>query len=139
MDALRVVSEGVNRAKESSNMGVLLITHYTRILRYIRPDFVHVFVDGRIAHEGGPELGRTAGGRGVRPIRRRRRQSRMTSVAPERVSSAQPFSPAESAAIRADFPLLQRTVRDGRPLVYLDSGAASRNRPPCWRPNAVAA
>ncbi|MBK7723342.1 MAG: Fe-S cluster assembly ATPase SufC [Austwickia sp.] len=56
VDALRVVSEGVNRAKESSNMGVLLITHYTRILRYIRPDFVHVFVDGRIAHEGGPEL-----------------------------------------------------------------------------------
>ncbi|MBK7723341.1 MAG: SufS family cysteine desulfurase [Austwickia sp.] len=50
----------------------------------------------------------------------------MTSVAPERVSSAQPFSPAESAAIRADFPLLQRTVRDGRPLVYLDSGATSQ-------------
>jgi Fe-S cluster assembly ATP-binding protein len=36
--------------------GVLLITHYTRILRYIKPDFVHVFVNGRIAEEGGPEL-----------------------------------------------------------------------------------
>ena len=56
VDALRVVSEGVNRAKESTGAGVLLITHYTRILRYITPDFVHVFVDGRIAEEGGPEL-----------------------------------------------------------------------------------
>jgi Fe-S cluster assembly ATP-binding protein len=56
VDALRVVAEGVNRAKESTGAGVLLITHYTRILRYIQPDFVHVFVDGRIAEEGGPEL-----------------------------------------------------------------------------------
>jgi Fe-S cluster assembly ATP-binding protein len=56
VDALRVVSEGVNRAKESTGAGVLLITHYTRILRYIQPDFVHVFVDGRIAEEGGREL-----------------------------------------------------------------------------------
>ena len=56
VDALRVVSEGVNRAKEATGAGVVLITHYTRILRYITPDFVHVFVDGRIAEEGGPEL-----------------------------------------------------------------------------------
>ncbi|MGL5866486.1 MAG: Fe-S cluster assembly ATPase SufC [Dermatophilaceae bacterium] len=56
VDALRVVSEGVNRAKETTGAGVLLITHYTRILRYIRPDFVHVFVDGRIVEEGGPDL-----------------------------------------------------------------------------------
>jgi Fe-S cluster assembly ATP-binding protein len=56
VDALRIVSEGVNRAKETTDVGVLLITHYTRILRYIKPDFVHVFVDGRIAEEGGPEL-----------------------------------------------------------------------------------
>ena len=56
VDALRVVSEGVNRAKESTGAGVLLITHYTRILRYIQPDFVHVFVNGRIAEQGGPEL-----------------------------------------------------------------------------------
>lgn len=56
VDALRVVSEGVNRVRESGEVGVLLITHYTRILRYIQPDFVHVFVDGRIAEEGGPEL-----------------------------------------------------------------------------------
>ena len=56
VDALRIVSEGVNRAKEATDAGVLLITHYTRILRYIEPQFVHVFVDGRIAEEGGPEL-----------------------------------------------------------------------------------
>jgi len=56
VDALKVVSAGVNRAMQTTDLGVLLITHYTRILRYIKPDFVHVFVDGRIAEEGGPEL-----------------------------------------------------------------------------------
>ncbi|MFT4122296.1 MAG: Fe-S cluster assembly ATPase SufC [Microbacteriaceae bacterium] len=56
VDALKVVSEGVNRAKERTGLGILLITHYTRILRYIKPDFVHVFVAGRVAEEGGPEL-----------------------------------------------------------------------------------
>ncbi|WP_033340380.1 Fe-S cluster assembly ATPase SufC [Catenuloplanes japonicus] len=56
VDALRVVSEGVNRVRETGDTGLLLITHYTRILRYIKPDFVHVFVNGKIAEEGGPEL-----------------------------------------------------------------------------------
>ena len=56
IDALKIVSEGVNRFKDKGDRGVLLITHYTRILRYIKPDFVHVFVDGKIAEEGGPEL-----------------------------------------------------------------------------------
>lgn len=56
VDALKIVSEGVNRAKESTDLGVLLITHYTRILRYIRPDYVHVVVAGKIVEEGGPEL-----------------------------------------------------------------------------------
>ncbi len=56
VDALRVVSEGVNRVKDNTDAGFLLITHYTRILRYIKPDFVHVFVAGRVAEEGGPEL-----------------------------------------------------------------------------------
>lgn len=56
VDALRIVSEGVNRIKAASDVGVLLITHYTRILRYIKPDFVHVFAGGRIVEEGGPEL-----------------------------------------------------------------------------------
>jgi len=56
VDALKIVSEGVNRAHSETDLGVLLITHYTRILRYIKPDYVHVFVDGRVAEEGGPEL-----------------------------------------------------------------------------------
>jgi Fe-S cluster assembly ATP-binding protein len=56
VDALRIVAEGVNRVREGGDVGILLITHYTRILRYITPDFVHVFVDGRIVEEGGPEL-----------------------------------------------------------------------------------
>jgi len=56
VDALRVVSEGVNRVRARGTTGVLLITHYTRILRYVSPDFVHVFVGGRIVEEGGPEL-----------------------------------------------------------------------------------
>jgi Fe-S cluster assembly ATP-binding protein len=56
IDALRVVSAGVNRVRATGTTGTLLITHYTRILRYIKPDFVHVFIGGRIVEEGGPEL-----------------------------------------------------------------------------------
>ena len=56
IDALRVVSEGVNRVAATGEVGVLLITHYTRILRYVKPDFVHVFVGGKIVEEGGSEL-----------------------------------------------------------------------------------
>ncbi|SDD17375.1 Fe-S cluster assembly ATPase SufC [Nocardioides lianchengensis] len=56
IDALKVVSEGVNRFRAKDGKGVLLITHYTRILRYIQPDRVHVFVDGKVAESGGPEL-----------------------------------------------------------------------------------
>ncbi|MEV0666074.1 Fe-S cluster assembly ATPase SufC [Actinomadura luteofluorescens] len=55
VDALKVVSEGVNRFA-AGDTGVLLITHYTRILRYVKPDFVHVFAGGRVVAEGGPEL-----------------------------------------------------------------------------------
>lgn len=56
IDALRVVSEGVNHVHDTQGCGVMLITHYTRILRYIKPDFVHVFAKGRIVESGGPEL-----------------------------------------------------------------------------------
>jgi Fe-S cluster assembly ATP-binding protein len=56
IDALKVVSEGVNRFRSQGDRAVLLITHYTRILRYITPDYVHVFVGGRIAEQGGAEL-----------------------------------------------------------------------------------
>jgi Fe-S cluster assembly ATP-binding protein len=56
VDALKIVSEGVNRAHQENDLGVLMITHYTRILKYIKPDFVHVFVDGKVAEQGGAEL-----------------------------------------------------------------------------------
>jgi Fe-S cluster assembly ATP-binding protein len=56
IDALRIVSAGINKFAEDREHGVLLITHYTRILKYVRPDFVHVFVGGKIVEEGGPEL-----------------------------------------------------------------------------------
>jgi len=59
IDALKVVSEGINRFAAGEGHGVLLITHYTRILRYVKPDFVHVFVGGRIVEEGGAELADT--------------------------------------------------------------------------------
>jgi Fe-S cluster assembly ATP-binding protein len=55
VDALRVVADGVNRLR-GPDLGVLLITHYTRILRYIAPDAVHVMVDGRVVQSGGAEL-----------------------------------------------------------------------------------
>ena len=56
VDALRVVSSGINAARETSDVGLLLITHYTRLLKLVRPDFVHVVLNGRIVDEGGPEL-----------------------------------------------------------------------------------
>ncbi|KAA8817178.1 Fe-S cluster assembly ATPase SufC [Bifidobacterium callitrichos] len=56
VDALRIVSEGVNRAKENTDLGILMVTHYTRILKYIKPDIVHVFADGHFVKTGGPEL-----------------------------------------------------------------------------------
>jgi Fe-S cluster assembly ATP-binding protein len=56
VDALRIVAEGVNRARQRTDLGIMLITHYTRVLQYIRPDHVHVFVGGRVAEQGGPEL-----------------------------------------------------------------------------------
>ena len=56
VDALRVVSEGINRVIAKGETGVLLITHFTRILKYIKPDYVHVFYEGRIVREGGAEL-----------------------------------------------------------------------------------
>ena len=55
IDALRIVSDGVN-ALSGPDMGSLIITHYTRILDYVKPQFVHIMLDGRIVREGGPEL-----------------------------------------------------------------------------------
>ena len=56
IDAMRIVSEGVNLLREKQNLGVLVITHYQRLLNYIQPDVVHVMMDGKIVESGGPEL-----------------------------------------------------------------------------------
>ena len=56
VDALRVVSDGINRYQDENDGGILIITHYQRILNYVKPDFVHVFHDGRFITSGGPEL-----------------------------------------------------------------------------------
>lgn len=56
VDALRIVSEGINRYQEETNGGILMITHYKRILNYVKPDYVHVFANGKIITSGGPEL-----------------------------------------------------------------------------------
>ncbi len=55
IDALRIVSDGVNKLR-GPEMGSLIITHYTRILNYVKPEFVHILLDGRLVREGGPEL-----------------------------------------------------------------------------------
>jgi len=56
IDALRIVGEGINRIMRAPDKAVLLITHYQRLLDYVKPDFVHVLADGRIVRSGGPEL-----------------------------------------------------------------------------------
>jgi len=56
IDALRIVSEGANRLRQETDMGLLVITHYQRILNYIQPDYVHIMLDGRIVESGGPGL-----------------------------------------------------------------------------------
>jgi len=70
IDALKVVAAGVNRIRATGETGTLLITHYTRILRYIAPDFVHVFIDGRIVEEGGPELAERLDAKGYEQVSR---------------------------------------------------------------------
>ena len=68
IDALRVVSEGVN-ALAGPEMGVLLITHYQRLLNYIKPHFVHIMMEGRIVQEGGPELAHELEAKGYEGLR----------------------------------------------------------------------
>jgi Fe-S cluster assembly ATP-binding protein len=68
IDALRIVADGVN-AQAGPNLGVLVITHYQRLLNYIKPDFVHVLVDGRIVQSGGPELALELESRGYHWVR----------------------------------------------------------------------
>jgi Fe-S cluster assembly ATP-binding protein len=70
IDALRIVSDGVN-ALRSDSLGVLVITHYQRILNYIKPEFVHIMIDGRIVESGGPDLAITLEEHGYNWLRER--------------------------------------------------------------------
>ena len=131
VDALKVVSEGVNRVRATGEVGVLLITHYTRILRYIEPDFVHVFVDGRIAEEGGAELAngsrpsgydRFAPGRSLMP-------GAMTST----TTTDAPGRRRTSTGLRRDFPILPATTaRRQRRWSTSTRRPRRRSRAPCW-------
>ena len=131
----------------------LLITHYTRILRYIHPDQVHVFAGGKVVESGGPELAdeletngyvRFTGvparpsdgtviamtdqlelGAAAAPRAAGRRRAGGARPSRSRPDPADPQD-VDIERIRADFPILERTVRDGKPLVYLDSGATSQ-------------
>ena len=118
IDALKVVSEGVNRVQAGGETGVLLITHYTRILRYIQPDFVHVFVGGRIVEEGGPELADTLEAEGYEKFLPKAGAQRMTP------GDRPPALDVEK--VRKDFPALERLVHGDKPLVYLDNAATSQ-------------
>ena len=120
VDALRQVSEGINRVRENGEVGTLLVTHYTRILRYIKPDYVHVFAGGRIVESGGAELADKLETEGY--------ESYMKGGA-IRVTSAAgpPHGPTLlDEAIRKDFPMLDRVVHDGKKIVYLDNAATSQ-------------
>jgi len=68
VDALRLVSEGLNSMR-GPDMGSLIITHYTRILGYVKPDFVHIMLDGRIVREGGPDLAEALEDKGYEWVR----------------------------------------------------------------------
>ena len=139
IDALKIVSEGVNRFRAKEGKGVLLITHYTRILRYIKPDFVHVFVDGRIAEEGGPELADQLEAEGYdkyvkapSPLVEEVSSARSRARHRDRHETPQPKGDLMEGllpdldVIRKDFPILSRTVAGGLPLVYLDSANTSQ-------------
>ncbi len=127
IDALKVVSAGINRFREQPGHGVLLITHYTRLLNYVRPDFVHVFVGGRIVEEGGPELADVLESEGYEKFLDGGHSGMTSATATGRPGAGQRETapPLDVAAIRADFPILGRAVRGGNPLIYLDSGATS--------------
>ncbi len=155
IDALRIVAEGVN-AMLNPNMGVLLITHYQRLLNYITPDVVHVLAQGRIVKTGGKDLALRLEDEGYGPILReagldderagrgparaarsgRRRPGARTRRGRPLVGrtavtlTSKPVAALDPHAIRADFPILQQEI-NGHPFVYLDSASSSQ------KPNVV--
>ena len=128
IDALRNVADGIN-ATLSPEMGVLMITHYQRMLNYVKPQFVHVLLDGRIVMSGGEELEPPARGERLRLGARAGRASRPASAT--QASAPEPVEPrisrrrdgrgerrptresSTARALRADFPVFERPTRSG--------------------------
>ena len=127
IDALRTVAEGVNQFA-GPDMGVLIITHYQRILHMVKPDFVHVMFEGRIVKEGGPELVGVLEEKGYGWIREEVEAGAAPSLGDDGADDDQELLRASAFPIekvRAAFPALEREV-NGQPVAYLDSGASSQ-------------
>ena len=122
IDALKIVSEGVNRFRAQEGKGVLLITHYTRILRYIEPDYVHVFVDGRIAEQGGPELAEALEAEGYDKYLKAARSDPATP----RTEGDHGRTAAGAGGHPQGLPDPRAHARGREPLVYLDSANTSQ-------------
>ncbi len=96
IDALRIVAEGVN-AMLNPNMGVLLITHYQRLLNYITPDYVHVLAAGRIVTSGGKDLALRLEDEGYGPILREDGSTRRPRRGARRCRRSRPRRPGEAS------------------------------------------
>ena len=125
IDALRTVAEGVNKFA-GPDMGVLIITHYQRILHMVKPDFVHVMFEGRIVKEGGPELVGVLEEKGYGWIREEVEAGASPSLGTwARRPPSPPRRRSRSRRSAPSFPALEREI-NGQPVAYLDSGASSQ-------------
>ena len=120
IDALRTVANAVN-AMRGPDLGVLIITHYQRILSYIQPDFVHIMLNGRIVEEGGPELAAQLEDKGYEWVR----ESEPSEEPPPDGGGHGHTGLPRRRRDPADFPVLARRV-NGKPLVYLDNAATAQ-------------
>ena len=126
IDALRIVSDGVN-AMRGDERGFLIITHYTRILEYVKPDFVHILIDGRIVREGGAELADGARGEGLRVgPRGGGRRCRLSSSRPAAAPRSRPTRPSRSRPGAA--PASGRRACAGSTSTRSSPSATSRSR-----------
>ncbi len=116
IDAVKAVGETVDKLRRP-DAGVLVITHYQRILKYVKPDRVHVMVDGIVALSGD--------GSSRKSSRRRDTTGSGSASRGPRLSPSRASAPMDVAQLRADFPILGREVH-GTPLIYLDSAATSQ-------------
>ena len=118
IDALRIVADGVN-AQRNGELGTLVITHYQRLLNYIKPEFVHVLVNGRIVKDGGPELALELEEQGyeqiIRRVRRRAldRQSRRCSARGQRGSHYMTANPLVSTRVSVRLPRREQARLQG--------------------------